>query len=876
MARYFKAPVLQPVDYGFKMPVEKIYGVMQQEQQKHSKTLEELQNLYDVGKLDAVDIDYDNRNNLIQERYDEVEAALYDENGNIKDLRSAGPIVQKIARRRAKQEQAGGEWHSIQKNYDDKIEYDKRIDELLDKGEITAERSQLLKARSYQDYVMKGGVAGQRGINGAYATYNGIDPVKNLDRQKVSDAYGKDVAMQRLQAAQIILKDGSLNTQATINASAENLYQSMGEFVQSGTMEFRTLETIMGITYKEMASDHRLIEDLTQEALLMNPEATEEDITKYIDGQLMKHSQTTAEKYAQTLFSPKIMQDWKKKLDYRHALKLKEIDYEKRKESTVIIGTGKGAKTQIKSPTEMRAKIKDRSGLIRAKRDAIKASYPDPSKLSKLEKEQYDAEVQELAAMERDQASDKKIIYSAYEGVLSQEKNKTQAINAVSKSLAGMLLKTSYPSDEAVKVTGEYINEYVTELAAKEGTTYGQALAQVILDEGGIAAMTTSKNLEEYMKVKGLDMDEEMSSFQFNSKESKDAYRAVTRGESVLDPVNGKYLERAQNSALTILDPLLEGAEVDVQINPEIIAADKGDFKSGEKMITQLFLQGQVQAKFAGNTSQAFNIDTWMEEVGVESYSDVRFNFSKTTHHNNGEIVIQVSAKGKGKKGKSSMQSTYIIVERGNTAFNQINDTYFEYGARQIEDATANTTSPGFNKDFSNGAIIAGSSELRKTDFYYRMSNLKQGQTTAITAYGGTDVDYHIRKVKGGYVIAEGDVIPKGSPKAGTDQVVGNDMLIKNPGQYVPNAGPGEPSVTPSGVMIDPNYKPGGHVDNTPKGFNGDISKLPTGNLLKATSQLVLNPGKKEAAVIFKDIQAIELEIGYRAYLKRKNQYQIR
>jgi hypothetical protein len=78
MARYFDAPVVQPIDYGFQLPYQEIMYTLQNKQKSQDENVAKLGTMYAEQK-DAIDIDNPLRNKYINDRTSRLDKLMYEE-----------------------------------------------------------------------------------------------------------------------------------------------------------------------------------------------------------------------------------------------------------------------------------------------------------------------------------------------------------------------------------------------------------------------------------------------------------------------------------------------------------------------------------------------------------------------------------------------------------------------------------------------------------------------------------------------------------------------------------------------------------------------------------------------------------------------------
>jgi hypothetical protein len=554
MARFFEAPVVKATDYSFKYPVEQIGQVLELEQKKQDEALNNALKMMEANKQDVIQTVYDvnARDAMIQQRNAEINALVYDETGNVKDLRGIVPQLQGIARRRALEEQTGGIQHALSANLAQKTEQEKKNAELHAAGKIHADQLDWLNRSAMQEYVAKGGV-GTKNEQGFYNSYPSITPALAIDGEKVAMETANGWKTDKMQQGALDPITGAYKpTQANIDAikAKHPYYVDTGRqgLLQTGTLEWATLDEIYETTLNSLSNNEGLIEYLKQEAQFRGGATDEQSIKDYVINKVHNFSLDAANKYSTSHFEPKAYEDWMAKERYKSHLRQKEISMLIPKEKPIKVQESSGTKiTYQADPStfvpEYSTKINDRHKL-QIELDKLVASVNgDLTKLTGVKQTMYKQYSDDIANLNIEMEALSKVAEQANDYLSGNGQDLYQTTTGVTlfnlgldpnnQDLKGKLiwwLRDNYSVDEMTQMlssgqgkieglqqflmSNDLFKDAVKNASSAEGkaTANGYVQGDIILGEFG-------KNIKRALGE--IDFEEEVQ-YTFYGTESKD------------------------------------------------------------------------------------------------------------------------------------------------------------------------------------------------------------------------------------------------------------------------------------------------------------------------------------------------------------------
>lgn len=734
MARYFQAPVMQPADYGYEMPFVQKKAFMDQQQAMQDQGRSAVEGLYDVGQLNALKQDYGTRDKLINRRYEETDALLTDDEGNLKDLRNIKPAVTSIARRRAKEEQSGGAWNAINNNYAAAISYQNEIAELHKKGEIGIQRKDALISDAFSNY---SGI-GSKDEFGAFNGFSGKTAAKEVDDIQIAYDYAKDVAFQKLQAAGVIDQNGLLADNETIeNVMNSSKFKSVmgGMYVQTGSVEFRTMETINNITKSALYSNNQLKEDIMQEAW-QSGYSTPEQQAAYYEQKVNALSLNAAEKYASVKFSPQVKKNWmyEKQIDLKNGKAL--IDYEKAKELNTLEWNTTTQDYKIAKPQELNKQISagtKRIGALKEKINHIKnKENPTGEELDNLHEYEVDlqkAELQNHAWERQQQAVGAGLIKTKGKGY-----GYGKATDAAFDLFLGGVSGTSANTSAEVKAFKAQTMEFLkneTELTEEEivakmmsGTLFnhevsGKKVSDHILD---IAKANDTKRAQPWLyRTTG-----------------NDSYNKVMKGDNY--DMSG-YFTKDVNS-------INNGGGFEISQNVTAQDAESGALRFFNKGLTQLVTDGSPDLTDVG-TGGTFDALKLVQDLNGKRMGKVQAYDLKEPHPITGSPQALVVINYTDRNGKSQKIQRKVTTQNGTNTANSIWKNKRVFAGEKIKSAQARGSQPTAVADLEEGSLDYGYATLNGSRVQ-QMNNLKEGEIDMVIIPGQEDTPIFFKKTNAG------------------------------------------------------------------------------------------------------------------------------
>jgi hypothetical protein len=334
MARFFQAPIVQPMDYGFKLPFNEIMGALRMKQQEQDTAVAELGKIYD-DTANSLAVDYPLRDAYLADKQRRIDSIMYDAQGNLQDLTGKTREIQAEARRQISEKKSGGIHWGVEGSLDNRTKYNESVEK---NEKITADQKIYLTERSDYEYNIKGGLGKPQGPNGLYSEqqlYQGIKPANYVDIEKVGDGYGKDAGDSQIQISGVQIDPKT----SQVLGGEDGLFKDVhnGMFVQTGTLLTKTYDQIFNATANGLTTNKEALEYMEQEARTIawkagNKNPTQEQIQQHIDTRILEESDRIAHKYMSAKFQPMVYQHWRNAKAADHRYKMAQIDYEKAKD----------------------------------------------------------------------------------------------------------------------------------------------------------------------------------------------------------------------------------------------------------------------------------------------------------------------------------------------------------------------------------------------------------------------------------------------------------------------------------------------------------------------------------------------------------------
>lgn len=338
MARFFQAPIVQPMDYGFKLPFQEIMGALKMKQAEQDAVVKTGQGLLEKP-LNALAADYDTRENAVTSRQQRIQNLMYDADGNLKDLTGKAGEMNAEARKQFQEEQSGGTWWAAEGSVAQRTKYQ----EALDKDDkLLSQHKKYLSEASDYIYNEKGGLGTPQGLSGLYTEgqlYQGIKPAAYVDVEKMGDAMGKDAGESAIQVSGVQIDPTTSRVMMTDEGDFKGV--DGGRFRQTGVLLTKTYDQIYHATANGLMTNEESLQYMEQEARAIawgmgNKNPTEDQIQQHIDTRIKNEADRVAHKYMSAKFNPEVYNDWiyQKKVDLANSKA--QYDYEQVKEQQVV------------------------------------------------------------------------------------------------------------------------------------------------------------------------------------------------------------------------------------------------------------------------------------------------------------------------------------------------------------------------------------------------------------------------------------------------------------------------------------------------------------------------------------------------------------
>jgi hypothetical protein len=722
MARYFQAPVMQPADYGYEMPFAQKMGYLQKQQQLQDQGRAAVESLYDVGQLNALKQDYAERDKLINARYEETDALMTDENGNLRDFRNIKPAVTSIARRRAKEEQSGGKWAAISNNYAAAQAYQEEIGKMHEKGEIGIKRKDALIADAFAQYT---GI-GEKDQFGAFNRFSGRTAAKEVDDIQIAYDYAKDVAFQKLQAAGLVTEDGRLLSDEEAAAQMDSpAFKKVlgGDYIQTGSVEYRTMETIKRVTESALYSNNQLKEDILQEAW-QNGMDTPELQEAYYDQKINTLAMNAADKYASTKFDPKVMSNWRREKAVDLANAKSAIDYEKQKESHTFEWNTTTDKYTIDKPEELGKSISkgnDRAKFLEGEISRLKGK-------------------DNLTAQEQDDIE-------AYQAELSRVKVQIAGWTEQQKAVGDQIIKkkgAGYGYSKAKKAVIDYFTNNVS--GSVSNTTAERKAFEAALDDFFKNSNIPEADIISHMMsgtLWGMDVNGERFAdvmmdlrnengmtfgqpFVSNQVAREDAQKAWV-GENVdMSYYFTGDINEINNEG---------GFEMEQDATAQI--ADKGPQKFANKALTTMVESGQADLILTNGNGQ-FDYNSVVKKLKAKSVGKMQAYDLKETHPVTGLPQALIVIEYKDKNNKPRQYKVKVTAPAGSNTVKSMTKIKQQTANQKIENALTRKNDPVAVRDLQEGAMDYGYSKFVGSDIQ-SVNNLKHGDRPKMVVLPGSE-----------------------------------------------------------------------------------------------------------------------------------------
>ena len=263
-----------PVEFNlpiFSPNFELVAQAMGSQQSNYDQGLEDMNR-----QIQALSKDYGARDEIIQARQGKIDeiARVYQERG----VTEGNRLLKQERRNVLKDHMTGGRAHAIENNFSLYGQYRDQIQKYKDAGNI---RKAALLERSLNQYEGIG-----EGENGIYNSFSGTPIAKEVDSFTKADEYGKGWKADR---------------EITGRRKEDGFFITTSE-------EFIDPAQLKRDVFRALASDSEIMEDLSQEAMLMGLEGGEAQ--NYIDKKLNEAAQFSSDKHANSKEFEQTRVDW--------------------------------------------------------------------------------------------------------------------------------------------------------------------------------------------------------------------------------------------------------------------------------------------------------------------------------------------------------------------------------------------------------------------------------------------------------------------------------------------------------------------------------------------------------------------------------------
>lgn len=421
MARFFQAPIVQPMDYGFKLPFNEIMGALSIKQKEQDSLKAELGKLQD-NPLDALAADYDLRGGSVTQSQRNVDAIMYDENGNVRDLTGQTRQIQAEARRQYMQKQTGGIDWGVSTS---KTIHDKYLEEIAKNEKITADAKNYYIEASQHKYTEKGGLGAPQGAGGLYTEgqlFQGIKPAAYVDIPKLGEVYGDKVGQTQIQTSGATIDP---TTSKVMSVDGKHFQSKDFGMIQTGTLLTTTYEQIFNSTAQGIAGNEEAVQYLEHEAKALawkagNKNPTEEQIDQHVNSRIKEEADRAGHKFMSAKFEPKVYDNWLYQYKVKQANDLALIKAQEAEKIPLIEVPLNSTQTNI-NPETFTVKKKDIAEALVTNDIAIKAMEINGKLKPELASNPTSAkQYQDLKDKQRDMNFEMKGIQNVERNVLAQ------------------------------------------------------------------------------------------------------------------------------------------------------------------------------------------------------------------------------------------------------------------------------------------------------------------------------------------------------------------------------------------------------------------------------------------------------------------------
>lgn len=352
MARYFKAPVVQPLDYGHDIPAQFLQNKVDKLQAKQDADRTSAAKLMDNSEWEGRPVDAKDSQRILDERISRSNSILYNKDGSRRDLLQSGiqKEIQTEINLRNKEETVGGTVYTIKENKAKEDAYRTQIAALrktgVGKGYGDERANFLNEALVDPNKIGKPTI----GANGELYSVEMTMLAANVEQQNISDNYAKEVKEDTALIDQVntiqalygtaqsgsrmgydknggvvdvnhaILSQMGMTEDFLQSKAGTTLMKDRFGYLKSTSVEFVSGFKIMAATTQSLYNDNRVIGDLKSQYM---QDGETGDINEYINNRIERLAMASANKYMKMKFTDQKFKDWQSYQRIEHGFQQK-------------------------------------------------------------------------------------------------------------------------------------------------------------------------------------------------------------------------------------------------------------------------------------------------------------------------------------------------------------------------------------------------------------------------------------------------------------------------------------------------------------------------------------------------------------------------
>ncbi|MHC4645947.1 MAG: hypothetical protein ACYTBJ_10610 [Planctomycetota bacterium] len=705
MARFYQPPRLQARKYGFELPFKEIMMTLQGKQKVQDENLNQLETILEKTPKNLFK-DLDIRRSYMHEKEKRIDNIILDDEGNLQDLTGAGAAIRREARKQAKAESTGGTYWALENSYD---LWDKHKTAVLANKNIGKERKNWIIKNSMKNYA---GI-GDKTEYSESDLFSGIVAADEVDEIEIADKYLQGWATTKIQVS-----GGGPGGSTKVSPTKEYLDELIktypefrgvlgGDYIQTGELEYILIDDLYAGGQKALWNNQQVIDDLSQEAEQRGARNPTE-IQAYVANKISEASLTVAEKYSKSHFSPKIMENWRKKKAADFAYKKSYKDWEDAQNLNIL---------QVQSNTTQRSKsfdqiVKDRDSAVKAlnaSKAKLQADFMDENGNLRDEIRNNPIRYNEYRDAQASVNKARSVMNKAHRTILNQvDANNINVRGQLHTELKGVLDRMAgtsgiKPTDPAYQ---ELANLYEQGIAPILNNTSNVELARITYDEKNYSPELVSaiKQIATTLYDKGV------KSMGMGSKE-----------EEILDNIqmiNAHIFGVSLNIDQEVEDRIKnnQGGKIHYSSNYTGMfsysgsgTTDKGIFGAWADKITSLVTKGHgVWAD--PNTGSPFNpLQTLKSMGGSEGITAPVAIPTKQRDPDTGETIYLLSATDKATN--KAIQIAFTPQAGSDNSFDQ---DQLEISYKMIKSAYSKESQPTFRHDFETATEMMGQTQYSR------------------------------------------------------------------------------------------------------------------------------------------------------------------